>query len=240
MLQIVGEALAEAVNLHAGERVLDVAAGNGNATLAGGTALRGRPATDYVEHLLEKAAARAHADGLTAAFRVADVEALPFEEGAFDVALSTFGVMFTPDHERAAAELLRVVRPGGRIGLAAWTPEGFIGELFRIVGAHLPPPAGVRSPARWGEEPYRVELFVRQATGIRCTRRSVNFRYRSPEHWIDLSRSYYGPHKAFAALDSLGQRQLHAELERLLASRNVSGPDSRVILGEYLEAVITR
>jgi SAM-dependent methyltransferase len=240
-LQIVGEALAEAVNLRAGERVLDVAAGNGNATLAAARRFAAVTATDYVEHLLEKAAARAHADGLTAQFRVADAEALPFEDGAFDVALSTFGVMFTPDHERASAELLRVVRPGGRIGLAAWTPEGFIGELFGIVGAHLPPPAGVRSPARWGEKPYLVELFGRQATGIRCTRQTFNFRYRSAEHWIDVFRTYYGPtHKAFAGLDSDGQRRLYADLERLLASRNVGGPDSLVIPGEYLEAVITR
>ena len=149
--------------------------------------------------------------------------------------------MFTPDHDRTAAELLRVVRRGGRIGLASWTPEGFIGELFRVVGAHVPPPAGIRSPVRWGEETYLVELFGRHATDIRCTRRTFNFRYRSPEHWIDVFRQYYGPtHKAFAALDGEGQGRLHADLVRLLESRNLGGRRSLVIPGEYLEAVITR
>jgi SAM-dependent methyltransferase len=240
-LQIVGESLAEAVNLRAGERVLDVAAGNGNATLAAARRFAAVTATDYVPHLLDKAAARARADGLTAEFRVADAEALPFEDGSFDVALSTFGVMFTPDHDRSASELLRVVRDGGRIGLASWTPEGFIGELFRVVGAHVPPPAGVCSPVRWGEETYLVGLFGRHAADIRCTRRTFNFRYHSTAHWIDVFRRYYGPmHKAFAALDSEGQGRLNADLVRLLESRNVGGPNSLVIPGEYLEAVITR
>jgi SAM-dependent methyltransferase len=240
-LQIVGESLAESVDLHAGERVLDVAAGNGNATLAAARRFAQVTSTDYVSHLLDKAAARAQANGLSAEFRVADAEALPFEDGSFDAALSTFGVMFTPNHERTAAELLRVVRRGGRIGLASWTPEGFIGELFRVVGAHVPPPAGIRSPVRWGEETYLVELFGRQATDIRCTRRTFNFRYRSPEHWIDVFRQYYGPtHKAFAALDGEGQGRLHADLVRLLESRNLGGRRSLVIPGEYLEAVIMR
>ena len=240
-LQIVGESLAESVDLQAGERVLDVAAGNGNATLAAARRFALVTSTDYVSHLLDKAAARARANGLSAEFRVADAEALPFEDASFDAALSTFGVMFTPDHERTAAELLRVVRRGGRIGLASWTPDGFIGQLFRVVGAHVPPPAGVRSPVRWGEETYLVELFGRHATDIRCTRRTFNFRYRSPEHWIDVFRQYYGPtHKAFAALDFEGQGRLHADLARLLESCNVGGPSSLVIPGEYLEAVITR
>ena len=240
-LQIVGESLAESVDLHAGERVLDVAAGNGNATLAAARRFALVTSTDYVSHLLDKAAARAQANGLTAEFRVADAEALPFEDGSFDAALSTFGVMFTPDHDRTAAELLRVVRRGGRIGLASWTPEGFIGELFRVVGAHAPPPAGIRSPVRWGEETYLVELFGRHATDIRCNRRTFNFRYRSAEHWIDVFRQYYGPtHKAFAALDGEGQGRLHADLVRLLESRSVGGRSSLVVPGEYLEAVITR
>jgi SAM-dependent methyltransferase len=240
-LQIVGESLAESVDLLAGERVLDVAAGNGNATLAAARRFALVTSTDYVSHLLDKAAARTRANGLTAEFRVADAEALPFEDASFDAALSTFGVMFTPNHERTAAELLRVVRRGGRIGLASWTPEGFIGELFRVVGAHVPPPAGIRPPVRWGEETYLVELFGRHATDIRCTRRTFNFRYRSPEHWIEVVRRYYGPtHKAFAALDGEDQGRLHADLVRLLESRNVGGPSSLVVPSEYLEAVITR
>ncbi len=240
-LQIVGEALAEAADLRAGERVLDVAAGNGNATLAAARRFAAVTATDYVPQLLEQAAARARADGLAAEFRVADAEALPFADGSFDVALSTFGAMFAPDHERTAAELLRVVRHGGRIGLAAWTPEGFIGELFRVVGAHVPPPTGLRPPARWGDEAYLVELFGRQADDIRCARRLYRFRYRSPAHWIEVFRRYYGPtHKAFAALDEAGQARLHADLVRLLEARNVGGPDSLVVPGEYLETVIVR
>ncbi|MGE5153369.1 MAG: class I SAM-dependent methyltransferase [Bdellovibrio bacteriovorus] len=240
-LQIVGELLAEATDLRAGERVLDVAAGNGNATLAAARRYATVTATDYVPQLLEKAAARAQADGLTAEFRVADAESLPFEDGRFDVALSTFGVMFAPDHSRAAEELVRVVRHGGRIGLAAWTPEGFIGELFRLIGSHVPPPSGVRSPARWGEEPYLIELFGRHAADIQCTRRIYNFRFRSAAHWIDVFRTYYGPtHKAFGALDSDGQAGLQADLTGLLERRNVAGTDSLVVRGEYLEAVITR
>ena len=181
------------------------------------------------------------AEGLAVEFKVADAEALPFDDGSFDVALSTFGAMFAPDHERTAGELLRVVRPGGRIGIAAWTPEGFIGQLFRTVGAHVPPPAGLRSPVKWGDEAYLTELFGPRADDIRCTRRSFNFRYRSPAHWIEVFRSWYGPtHKAFAALDEAGQARLHADLLALLESRNTAGAHSLVVPGEYLEAVITR
>ncbi|MCC6074349.1 class I SAM-dependent methyltransferase [Pseudomonas sp. GCM10022188] len=240
-LQIVGESLAEAVDLRAGERVLDVAAGNGNATLAAARRFARVTSTDYVAHLLDKGAARARAEGLEVDFQVADAEALPFADESFDVALSTFGVMFAPDHPRAAGELLRVVRPGGRIGMANWTPEGFIGELFRVIGAHLPPPAGLRSPLRWGDEAALVELFGPQAADIRCTRKLFNFRYLSAAHWIDIFRRYYGPtHKAFAALDEAGQARLYADLERMLLTRNVAGPDSLVVPGEYLEVVITR
>ena len=240
-LQIVGESLAEAVDLRAGERVLDVAAGNGNATLAAARRFARVTSTDYVAHLLDKAAERAKAEGLAVDFQVADAEALPFADASFDVALSTFGVMFTADQPRAASELLRVVRHGGRIGLANWTPEGFIGELFRVIGAHVPPPAGLRSPLRWGDEAGLVELFGAQAAAIHCTRKLFNFRYRSAAHWIDIFRRYYGPtHKAFAALDEAGQARLHADLEQLLEARNVGGADSLVVPGEYLEVVITR
>ncbi len=240
-LQIVGESLVEAIDLRAGERVIDVAAGNGNATLAAARRFADVISTDYVPELLEQGAARARADGFEVEFRIADAEVLPFDDGSFDVALSTFGAMFTPDHRRTAAELLRVVRSGGRIGLAAWTPEGFIGELFRIVGAHVPPPAGVPSPLRWGDESHVVALFGPQAEAIRCERRLYNFRYRSAAHWIEIFRRFYGPtHKAFAALDADGQSRLHADLVRLLESRNIGGPDSLVIPGEYLEAVLVR
>lgn len=240
-LQIVGESLAEAVDLRAGERVLDVAAGNGNATLAAARRFGRVISTDYVSHLLEKGALRAQAEGLDIEFQTADAEALPFENGSFDVALSTFGCMFTPDHIKAARELLRVVRPGGRIGMANWTPEGFIGQLFRLIAGYVPPPAGVPSPMLWGTEPRIVELFGPQATDIRCVRRDFAFRYRSAAHWIEVFRNFYGPtHKAYAALDPAHQARLTEDITALLESLNVGGPHSLVVPGEYLEVVVTR
>ena len=240
-LQIVGESLAEAADIRAGERVLDVAAGNGNATLAAARRFAQVTSTDYVPALLEKGAARARADGLAVEFQVADAEDLPFPDGSFDVALSTFGAMVTPDHARPAREMLRVVRSGGRIGLANWTPEGFIGELFRVIGAYIPAPAGLKSPALWGTEPHIVELFGTKAAEIRTARKMFNFRYRSPAHWVQIFRDYYGPtHKAFAALDATGQQALEADITALLERRNVGGPGSLVVPGEYLEVVVTK
>jgi len=240
-LQIVGETLAEAVDVRAGERVLDVAAGNGNATLAAARRFAEVTSTDYVPHLLEKGAARARAEGFDVRFQVADAEALPFADGSFDVALSTFGVMFTPDQAAAARELARVVRPGGRIGLANWTPDGLIGQLFRLIGRYVPPPAGVASPALWGTEPRLEALFGAHAKDIACTRRNFNFRYRSAAHWIDVFRAYYGPtHKVFAALDAERQGLLQSDLTALLESANVGGPGSLVVPAEYLEVVVVR
>ena len=240
-LQIVGESLAEAADVRAGERVLDVAAGNGNASLAAARRFARVTSTDYVPHLLEKAAARARAEGLEISFEVADAENLPFGDGAFDVVLSTFGAMFTPEHHRAAQELLRVTRAGGRIGLANWTPEGFIGELFGVVGSFVAPPPGTRSPTLWGSEPYIVGVFGPQASDLRCVRRHFNFRYRSAAHWIEVFRSFYGPtHKAFGALGAARQLQLHTAIAELLGRWNVAGSDSLVVPGEYLEIVITK
>jgi len=240
-LQIVGESLAEAADVRAGERVLDVAAGNGNATLAAARRFAEVTSTDYVPDLLEKGAMRAKANGVDVDFQTADAENLPFANGSFDIVLSTFGVMFTPNQDMAAREMLRVTRSGGRIGLANWTPGGFIGELFRLIGRHVPPPAGVQSPALWGSEPRLVELFGPQASDIRCTRRLYNFRYQSAAHWIDIFRNFYGPvHKAFGALDADGQARLTADLTELLERRNVAGPTSLVVPGEYLEVVITK
>ena len=240
-LQIVGESLAEAVDVRAGERVLDVAAGNGNATLAAARRYATVTSTDYVPELLEQGAVRARANGLDIRFQVADAEALPFTDGSFDVVLSTFGVMFTPEQPRAARELIRVVRRGGRIGLANWTPEGFIGELFRTIAAQVPPPAGLQSPMLWGSEPRIVELFGPDATDIRCTRRIYHFRYRSAAHWIEVFRNFYGPtHKAYAALDPDRQARLTGDLTALLERLNVGGAESLVVPGEYLEVVVTR
>jgi ubiquinone/menaquinone biosynthesis C-methylase UbiE len=240
-LQIVGESLAEAVDVCAGERVLDIAAGNGNATLAAAHRFAHVTSTDYVPELLDKGAARARAEALDVRFQEADAEALPFADGTFDVALSTFGIMFTPDHGKSAAEALRVVRSGGRIGMANWTPEGFIGQLFKVIGRHLPPPAGLASPALWGTEPHIVQLFGPEAADIRCERRIFKFRYESAAHWIQIFRDFYGPtHKAFAALPPAGQKQLEADITELLNRLNTGGRRSLVVPGEYLETVIVK
>ena len=240
-LQIVGETHAEAVDIRAGEHVLDVAAGNGNATLAAARRFATVISTDYVASLLDKGRARARAEGLAVHFEEADVEHLPFADGTFDVVLSTFGVMFAPDHERSAAEMMRVLRPGGRLGLANWTPESFIGRLFKLIGAHVPPPAGVKSPALWGSEAHVGRLFARDAVNIRCQRRTFNFRYASAAHWLQVFRDFYGPtHKAFLALDTEGARHLERDIAQLLGELNVAGTTSLVVPSEYLEIVITK
>jgi ubiquinone/menaquinone biosynthesis C-methylase UbiE len=240
-LQIVGEQLAEAADVRADERVLDVAAGNGNATLAAAHRFADVTSTDYVPALLDKGRERALAEGMPVHFQVADAEALPFAEGGFDVVLSTFGVMFTPEHPRAAREMLRVLRPGGRIGLANWTPEGFIGRLFKVIGAHVPPAAGLKLPALWGTEAHIAELFGAQAATTHCERRFFNFRYRSAAHWVQVFRDFYGPtHKAFAALDSSGQQALERDITVLLEQMNTAGTASLVVPGEHLELVITK
>jgi ubiquinone/menaquinone biosynthesis C-methylase UbiE len=240
-LQIVGETLAEALDICAGERVIDIAAGNGNATLAAARRFARVTSTDYVPALLSQGAARAQAEGLDVAFEVADAESLPFSDGSFDVALSTFGAMFTPEHDRPAREMLRVVREGGRIGLANWTPEGFIGMLFKVIAAYVPPPDGLKSPALWGTEPHMAELFGAQASSIRCERRHFNFRYSSASHWLHIFRTYYGPtHKAFAALDEVGQLALETDITALLERMNVAGKRSMVVPSEYLEVVVVK
>jgi SAM-dependent methyltransferase len=240
-LQIVGETLAEAADVCAGERVLDVAAGNGNATLAAARRFADVTSTDYVPALLDKGRDRARAEGLLVQFQEADVEALPFADGSFDVVLSTFGAMFAPDHARTAQEMLRVLRAGGRIGMANWTPEGFIGRLFKTIGAHVPPPAGLKSPALWGTEAHLQALFGAEAAQIRCERRHFNFRFRSPAHWVQVFRDFYGPtHKAFAALDSAGQVALERDIVALLKDLNSAGSASLVVPGEYLEVVVTK
>jgi SAM-dependent methyltransferase len=240
-LQIVGEMLAEAADVCAGERVLDVAAGNGNASLAAARRFAEVTAVDYVPQLLDKAAQRAHAEGFDILFQVEDAEALPYPDGTFDTALSTFGAMFAPDQHRVARELLRVVRSGGRIALANWTPEGFIGRLFRIIAGYVPPPAGVSPPSLWGTEPRIVELFGHAAADIRCTRRHFNFRYRSAAHWLDIFTRFYGPVvKVYAALDAAAQSRFTGDITALLEELNVGGADSLVVAAEYLEVVVQK
>jgi len=240
-LQLVGEQLAEACDLRFDELVLDVAAGNGNATLA--AARRGClvTSTDYVASLLDRGAERAKAERFDVKFEVADVEALPFADASFDAVVSTFGVMFAPDHAKAAAEMARVCRPGGRIGMANWTPGGFIGQLFKTLGRQLPPPAGVQPPSLWGVETHLQTLFGDSAKAITVTPRMFAFRYRSAAHFIDTFRTWYGPvHKAFAALPSDKAAALESDLTDLLNSMNTAGAASLVVPSEYLEIVITR
>jgi ubiquinone/menaquinone biosynthesis C-methylase UbiE len=240
-LQIVGEWLCEAVDVRSGWKVLDVAAGNGNCSLAAARRWCDVVSTDYVASLLEDGRRRAEAERLPIRFQVADAEALPFEDDEFDAVLSSFGVMFTPNHERTAAELLRVCRRGGRIGLANWTPRGFIGRLFQVIGQHVPPPPGLTPPSRWGADDHLQTLFGASASGITITPRPFVFRYLSPEHWVDVFRTWYGPvHKAFASLPSERQEQLHRDLLDLIREFNVSGDSTMVVPAEYVEVVVVK
>jgi ubiquinone/menaquinone biosynthesis C-methylase UbiE len=240
-LQIVGEELCESMDVRAGQTVLDVAAGNGNATLAAARRWCDVMSTDYVPSLLERGKARAAADGLSVQFREADAEALPFPDASFDAVVSTFGVMFTPNQDRAAHELARVCKPGGKIGLANWTPGGFIGQVFKTLGGYLPPPAGAKSPALWGTTARLDEMFSASAADIKATPKHFVFRYRTPQHFLDVFRTYYGPVlKAFAALDSAKQDGLQHDLLALIATMNRSGDGTMVLPSEYLEVVVTK
>jgi ubiquinone/menaquinone biosynthesis C-methylase UbiE len=240
-LQIVGETLCEALDLRAGQKVLDVAAGNGNVTLAAARRWCEVVSTDYVPALLERGRERAAAERLAIEFREADAEALPFADASFDAVVSTFGVMFTADQDKAAAELVRVCKPGGKIGLANWTPDGFIGQLFKTIGKYMPPPAGVKSPALWGTGARITEFFGAQASSIQLERRDFMFRYRSAQHWLDVFKSYYGPLlKTFGALDPEARTALTDDLFALIKRFNRSGDKTMVVPSEYLEVVVTR
>jgi ubiquinone/menaquinone biosynthesis C-methylase UbiE len=240
-LQIVGESLCEALDLRSGSKVLDVAAGNGNATLAAARRWCDVTSTDYVPSLLEHGRARAQADGYAVKFQEADAENLPFPDASFDAVMSTFGVMFTPDQEKAASELARVCRPGGRIGLANWTPESFIGQLFKTIGKYVPPAPGVKSPALWGTKARLEELFGKAAKEIRAVSRHFTFRYRSPEHWVEVFRTYYGPmNKTYGALDSGKQAAFTRDVLALMERDNRSGDATLVLPSEFLEVVIER
>jgi len=238
-LQIVGESLCEALDLRAGERVLDVAAGNGNATLAAARRWCDVVSTDYVPALLERGRARASAEGLPVQFEQADAENLPYPDHSFDVVLSTFGVMFAPDQDKAAAEMARACKPGGRIGLANWTPASFVGELFKLMGRYVPPAAGMKSPALWGTEARLNELFGERLDAIAIERRDFVFRYRNAAHWLEVFRTFYGPmHKAFGALDAAQQEGLAADLIALAERFNRATDGTLVAPSEYLEVVI--
>ncbi len=240
-LQITGEQLCEAMDLRAGQSVLDVAGGNGNATLAAARRFCEVTSTDYVAALLEQSKVRADAEGLAVAFEQADAEALPFTDGQFDNVMSTFGVMFTPNQSKAASELLRVCKSGGRIGLANWTPTGFIGHLFKTIGAHVPPPKGVNSPAAWGTDAFLNTHLGSQASDVRIRKTAFTFRYKSPSHWLDVFTTFYGPTlKAFEALDAASGQALRNDILGLIGHYNLATDGTMVVPSEYLEVVITR
>jgi ubiquinone/menaquinone biosynthesis C-methylase UbiE len=240
-LQIVGENLCEALDLRSGQKVLDVAAGNGNVSLAAARRWCEVTSTDYVPALLDRGKARAAAENLKMEFKDADAEALPFTDASFDAVVSTFGVMFTPDQDQAASELMRVCRRGGKIGLANWTPPGFIGQIFKTLGKYLPPPAGAKSPALWGTKERLAELFGAGAASIHAEPRNFMFRYRSPAHFIDVFKTYYGPLlKAVTALDEDKRASLLADIEALIVRLNRADDGTMVVPAEYLEAVIVK
>ncbi|MGH3145268.1 MAG: class I SAM-dependent methyltransferase [Rubrobacter sp.] len=240
-LVIMGERLCEAVDLRSGQKVLDVATGSGNTAISAARRYCEVTGLDYVPELIEQAKQRAAADGLDVAFEVGDAENLPYPDASFDAVLSTVGVMFAPDQEKTASELLRVTRPGGRIGLSNWTPDGFIGNMFKTVGKHVPPPAGIKPPPLWGTEERLRELFGEGVSSLTATRRTYNFRYLSAEHLIDTFRTYYGPvHKAFEALDAAGQEAFARDLTEPVDTWNTSGDDTVIAPSDYLEAVAVR
>lgn len=240
-LQITGEQLCEAMDLRGGSRVLDVAAGNGNATLAAARRFCDVTATDYVEELLGQAEARARAESLDVDFRRADAEALPFEDASYDAVVSTFGVMFAPDQAKAASELVRVCKPGGTIGLANWTPDGFIGQLLRLVGRYVAPPAGVASPSAWGTQAFLKEHFGTSTSRIETTDRWFVFRYASPEQWVDVFATYYGPTlKAFSTLDDQRAQELRDEILELIRAFNRADDGTMVVPSSYVEVVVTK
>lgn len=240
-LQIVGEQLAEALDMPPPSSVLDVAAGNGNATLAFARRWHQVTSTDYVQSLLESGKRRALADGFNVDYRLADAEDLPFDDGSFDAVVSTFGVMFAPNQSRAAEELARVCRSGGKIGMANWTPDSFIGRLFKVLGSFVAPPPGVMSPANWGDEKWLRQTFGETAAEMDIARRDFVFRYQSPKHFVDVFRTWYGPvHKAFATLDAEKGRALEGAIIELVREFDVAADGTMAVPSAYLEVSITK
>ena len=237
----VGERLVRSLGVRAGQRVLDVAAGAGNTALAAARRFANVTATDYVPDLLERADHRAEAEGLTLVTEVADAQDLPFEPGSFDVVTSTFGAMFAPDQEKTASELLRVIRPGGKVGMANWTPDGFVGQMFALGAKYNPPPPGVRPPSRWGTEAGLAELFGSRGVDVHIRTRHAEFVYPSPEFTLDYYRTWFGPTAtAFASLDEEGQEQMAADLLALYAANNTVDDGTVLIAAPYLEVVATK
>lgn len=238
---LVSELLADSADLRAGSHVLDIACGNGNATLAAARSGAHAVGIDYVPALLEDGRARAVAEGLDVEFQLGDAEDLPATDSSFDAALSVFGAMFAPDHQRTADEIVRVTRSGGTVGLASWTPDGFIGEMFRIITSHVPGPAGVRSPLLWGTGKHLAELFGDAVTDVRSVERTCTFRFTSPEEFVAFFRRWYGPTlKAFEALDEAGRTALATDLADLARRWDRHDGEGSVALpAQYLETVLT-
>jgi ubiquinone/menaquinone biosynthesis C-methylase UbiE len=241
-ISIVGEELAEAMEIIPGDRVLDVACGSGNTTIPAARRAWGNTVgLDYVPELLERARERAACERVEIEFVEGDAENLPFEDASFDVVLSSFGVMFAPDHQKAADELLRVCKPGGRIGMANWVPDGFVGEMFMTIVKHAPPPPGVQPPILWGTEDHLRELFGQRISSLDVERTAVRFGFRSPDHFIDYFRTYFGPMKmAFARVGEEGAAALEADLRTMLERRNTAGERAMVAPSEYLRVIAER
>src|ERR687889_1944310 len=240
-LVIIGELLCEAVDVRAGDKILDVATGSGITAISAARRFCDTTGIDYVPELIEHARERAEIEGVEVSFEVGDAEDLPYPDASFDVVLSTLGVMFAPDQERAAEELLRICRPGGKIGLANWTPDGFIGHMFRTLGKYVPPPPGIKPPPLWGTEERLRELLGEGVASLEVMQRSYKWRYPSAGHFVEYFRSYYGPTlKAFESLDRDGQDALAKDLEELLEQWNTSGDATLIVPSEYLEVVAVR
>jgi ubiquinone/menaquinone biosynthesis C-methylase UbiE len=240
-IQLIAERLIDVADIPAGSSVLDVATGSGNAAIAAARSDCAVTGIDYVPSLLERARARAAAEGLDVQFSEGDAESLPFDDGSFDAVVSVLGVMFTPDQESAASELLRVVRPGGTIALANWTPSSFVGEMLRTVGRRVPPPAGVRSPLEWGTEPRLAKLLGGGVSELTVRERQFVFRFRSVETFVAFFRAHYGPvHTAFAKLDEDGQAGLERELAEVATRHHRPAGASLAIPSDYVEVIATR
>ena len=241
LMVIVGERLCEAADLRATEKVLDVATGSGNTAISAARRFCGVTGADYVPELLESARKRAESEGLDIDFEIGDAEDLPYPDTSFDAVLSTFGVMFAPNQEKAASELLRVCKPGGKIALANWTPGGFVGNMFRTIGKHVPPPAGIKPPPLWGTGERLAELFGEDISSLQTRRRTYVVRYPSAQYFIGYFREYFGPTvTAFEALDPAGQEALERDLKALIEDWNVSGDGTMVVPSDYLEVVALR
>jgi ubiquinone/menaquinone biosynthesis C-methylase UbiE len=241
MIQPVAETLCQEAGLQAGWRVLDVATGSGNAAIAAARCGCEVAGIDYVPALLERGRRRAEAEGVTVDLLEGDAEKIPFPAGSFDATISVFGAMFAPDHAQTAAELARVARPGGRIALATWTPDGFIGEMLKVVAAHVPPPPGIASPLLWGSEAYLAELFGDQVESLAGTERAFTWRFRSAEEFVDYFRAYYGPTlKAFEAVGEAGGESLYADLVSLVRRHACTGSGPVAVPATWLETVAVR